>query len=409
MRCSSLTFYICCSLALISACSSSDRNRAGTESTVPEFRLIRLHYENASGEKGLTTFDYNRDGNPGTAIWELLDGSRNSLNFLSYNKAGKLIKKYREFSDSLTSTQLYEYNEQCQLIKESYQRSDGRTGMTNYEYDDSGHLSIADCQGLNGWFFGRITYHYDETGKKLSATIDQKGVPAGSISYTYDDHGNLIREYWNFSAGWSQTFIYEYEEMPQQPPKFYRSSNVYISQQNKYRLIREAYDYSNKIGGPSYYHYDETGKLTNKRFERSDGLWTETNFLYNTHGFLTKSYRKYSNGMTAVFTYFFDNNGNLTNRTFVRTDGARGSEFYEYDKNSKLIHAALINFDAWLNGTISYKHDQDGNLKVGYFKSTSGPGAKIYFSYDKHRNLTKVHWDFNLNITQTYIFEYERF
>ncbi len=66
-----------------------------------EFRLIKLHYENLSGEKGLTTFFYNEKGLMHQAHWELLDGSRSSENYYTYDEEGNLIKNIANFQIAL--------------------------------------------------------------------------------------------------------------------------------------------------------------------------------------------------------------------------------------------------------------------------------------------------------------------
>ena len=178
-----------------------------------DFRLIKLHYENLTGEKGLTSFFYDENGVMHKARWELLDGSRSSENYYTYDRKGNLIKKYREFSDDITSTVLYNYNEKGNLISEFFDRSDGVTGNTNYEYDKDERLVKAICNGLNGWFYGTIIYKYDVDGRKSKGLIEKNEKQIGTIVFGYDPNGNLIKEYWEFPDSWSQTFIYEYEKV----------------------------------------------------------------------------------------------------------------------------------------------------------------------------------------------------
>lgn len=178
-----------------------------------EYRLFKLHYNNSSGEKGVTLFDYDEDGIMHKATWKLLDGSRSSLNYYEYNECGNPVSKYREFSDSITSKNIYEYDDNCNLISETFTRSDGIKGTTIYEYDESDILLKANCEGLNGWFYGVITYSYDDDGLKTNSYFTQKGEPAGTITYSYDEKGNLIKEYWDFNGKWNQTFVLEYEKI----------------------------------------------------------------------------------------------------------------------------------------------------------------------------------------------------
>jgi len=178
-----------------------------------KYRIIKLHYENLSGEKGLTAFFYDDNGVMHKARWELLDGSRSSENYYTYDEEGNLIKKYREFSDGITSTVLYNYNDKGNLISEFFDRSDGVTGNTYYEYDKDERLVKAICNGLNGWFYGTIIYKYDVDGRKSKGIIEKDEKQIGTIYFEYNVNGNLIKEYWEFPDSWSQTFIYEYEKV----------------------------------------------------------------------------------------------------------------------------------------------------------------------------------------------------
>lgn len=369
-------------------------------------RLSKLYYENSSGEKGITTFEYDEYGIMYKAKWELLDGSRHSLNYHTFNENGNLIQKYREFSDGITSNLIYTYNESGNLISEYFERSDGVTGTTNYSYDQTGKQMKADCQGLNGWFFGILTYKYDEHSKMVGAMIEQKGKQVGTISYDYDIKGNLSKEHWDFSGDWSQTFNYEYESYEAPLPVYYTSSNVFITNTSKFRLVDEKYDYNESNGGPSYFEYDKTGKLIKKIFNRSDGLKTETSFEYSPNGILQKSFRKYSNGLTATFSYIFNGNRKLISRTFERSDGVVGKEIYSYDGKWNLIQAVYDNFDTWLTGTITFESDNNGFLTKGYFKGEKFD-AEIFFENDEVGNIVKIHWVFSFGATQTYWFKYE--
>ena len=179
------------------------------------FRLIKLHYENSSGEKGLTTFIYDENEIINKAYWQLNDGSRSSENYYTYNEEENLIKKYREFSDGITSTQSYEYDQKENLISEHFSRSDGVTGTTDYKYDKDEKLVKAICNGFAGWFYGTIIYEYDVNGRKFKGIIEKDEKQVGTINFEYDTAGNLLKEYWEFQDSWSQTFIYEYEEVRQ--------------------------------------------------------------------------------------------------------------------------------------------------------------------------------------------------
>lgn len=373
-----------------------------------EYRVIRLHYENSGGEKGVTTFDYDEKGQLRYAIWELLDGSRTSLNFYTQNQAGKLIKKYREFSDEKTSIQLFEYDESANLIRETYERSDGISGVTLYEYDEDDKLLKANCEGLNGWFYGIISYSYNQKGKLSTGIIKQKGQKSGIISYLYDENENLLQENWDFSGKWQQIFRYKYKKYHTDNHQLFTSANVFITKSKSFRIIRENYIYAGETSGPSYYHYDTGGKLIEKIYERSDGLYTKTFYLYDNVGKLLKAYRQYSDGKTAVFTFTFNENDKLIRKEFFRSDGLKGCENYLYDQNNLLSGAKYENVDFWLSGKIDFVLDQSGKVKKGLFAGENGFDADITFIYDEQENLINIEWEFSFGKSQVYTFEYEK-
>ena len=373
-----------------------------------ELKLVNLYYENSSGEKGITKFYYDENGLNQKAKWELLDGTRNSLNYHTLDKNGRILIKYREFSDNITSTTTYIYDSLGNLTKEFFTRSDEVMGQVDYFYNEDRKLKKAYCKGLNGWFYGTIFYKYNLEDQKYSAIIFRDSIQIGEISYSYNDSGLITREFWDFPGKWNQTFNYKYSLLTFISPGFYTSSNVYITNAGKYKLTYESYDYSGESGGPSEFIYDSNNKLLEKVFTRSDGLKTITTYKYDKAGILTKSLRNYSNGLKASFSYIYDGNRRLIQRKMHRSDGLVGKEVYEYDKKGDLKSAVYENFDSWLSGKINYAYDSKGKIRIGIFEGKSGLNAEISFAMDDFGNIEKVHWDFSNGRTQTYTFKFEK-
>jgi len=211
-----------------------------------------------------------------------------------------------------------------------------------------------------------------------------------------------------FQNGWSQHFIYEYEECEVKTPPSFASSNVFITNTADFQIVKEEYDFNKEMGGPSYYEYGEDGRLVKKVFERSDTFRTVTSYRYDDNGLLTGSFREYPNGLTAEFTYAFDGNRRLLQRSFKRSDGISGSEQYAYNEKEWLTKGIYENFDSWLTGTIDFFHNDAGFITAGHFISVDGYTADISFSYDQYGNVTQIHWEFSFDKTQTYTFEYKR-
>ena len=390
-------FLIICLIIIFSACNFFNKT---------EIRLHILHFENSVGEKGITTFKYDNSGLKTGAKWELLDGSRYSENYFTYDTHGNLIYKYREFSDSLVSHTWYTYNEKNLLVKEKFFRSDSIEGITYYKYEDNNRLINMDCQGFNGWFYGLVEMKYNEKGEKLGATIMNTDIEIGFINYEYENN-LLVKEYWEFNQGYNHTFIHEYETYQEAERLAYPSSNVYITNVFDYKVNLEEYDYNNEGGGPSYFDYDDKGKLLKKTFVRADGLKTITDFEYNENGLLTKSIRNYNLGKKGVFNYKFNGNKRLIKKTFSLPENVEGYEKYEYNGKMQLTKAKLRNFDTWITGTIDFEYDEDDQLSRGHFKGDQF-NAEIHFTVDENNNVVKYIWELSYGATQTYNFTYEK-
>ena len=398
---------LCLSLTLYCGRPEDQNHTSGKKNLTEKYHPVKLYYENASGEKAISYFHYNADGINDKSYWTTLDSSRYSHNWQTFDQQGNLIRKYREFSDSLISSNIYKYDNSGNLIEESFERSDGIGGTTTYKYNDKGWLLSADCQGLNGWFYGFISYQNDKQGQKLRAIITKDSAEIGAITYTYDETGNLKEEFWDFPDVWNQTFIYDYDLYIDSQPTSYSSANVFITNTAKYQVVKEEYDFNNEQGGPSFYEYDSAGKLLRKIFERSDGFRTETTFEYDSSGLLVMSARSYSSGLTGTFSYEYNGNRRLVKRIFERSDGVAGSELYEYDYKMNLVKAEYQNFDSWLTGTLTFQHDDSGRLVSGFFDGSEFD-ADLSFSYDVDGNIVKIHWEFTFGKAQTYQFEYQK-
>jgi YD repeat-containing protein len=364
--------------------------------------ISELHYTNSAGETGITTYIYNGRDTPYKAIWELSDGSRWSVNYHEFDTLGNLVRKYREYSDSITSTQTYTYNENGQLIRETFNRSDGVTGNVEYIYAN-GRCRKADCMGLNGWYSGDIEYRYGDSDMKDSAILVREGNRIGIIRYEYDSENRLLTEVWSFSTGFTQTFRYNYREPG---CRAYRSSNVFIRPDCRWNVSKEEYDFNGQGGGPSYYEYADDNRLLKKIFVRSDGLKTITEFTYLDNGLLKESFRQYNDGKTGTFTYTYDDYDQLVKRVFLRSDGVNGLEQYMYDDHGRLASGKYLNFDGWLTGDLVFEHDRYDRISDAGFSGHNGLQAEIRFKYDQQGHLVSIHWNFPDGTTQTYGFEY---
>ena len=368
-----------------------------------ESRLKNIHYENSIGEKGVTHLYYSLENKNYKAKWELLDGSRYSINYHFLDDNGNLIRKYREFSDSITSNNFYKYDVDGNLIEDYFERSDKVKGIVWYKYKNGKKIE-AECRGLNGWFFGFIQYVYREN-ILFKAFILQDGNRIGSIDYKYDEYGNLISEFWDFTDRWTQTFTYEYETLNNAAPESYNYSSPFLNPTKSFIVKKENYDWNGEQGGPSIYEYDKN-KLVRKIY-KYDSLETITKYEYDNDGLLMKSFRHYSDGRKAEFSYHYNENTQLIRRLFHGANGFEGSESYEYNEKGKLNLAKLNKFDTWISGTMTFSYDKSGQLETGQFNAEKY-NATLDFELDKNGNLNKILWNFSFGKTQSYWFEYDK-
>ena len=366
-------------------------------------RVSCMGYSNTSGEKGMTTFHYRRDGVMHASTWMLQDQSRHSANYYVYDNSGQMVEKYREFSDGLTSTDTYEYDAAGHRVKEIFMRSDGVGGYAVYHWSERGVLLEAECDKYKGWFTGHLDYEY-ENGRVAGARIRRDGENIGSIEYRYDPSGHMLSEVWTFDSQWSQSFTYAWEPVPE---IVYSASSPLNMMNPAYRVVAEDYDFNASGGGPSQYFYAGMGRLDKKIFERSDGLKTETAYRYDENGDLLSSRRVYHDGRSADFSYSYDAARRLIAKTFRLSTGQSGSERFAYDRLGRLQQAVYRNMDLWLNGLLVFQYDDWGHLQTGQFASDDGEDASLDIETDTHGNVVRIHWLFENGKTQTYTFSYE--
>lgn len=371
----------------------------------PDYRLLHMWFTSTDGENGVSTLTYDSKGNAHKVIWHLIDGSRSSLNLQDFDANGNMIKKVRLFSDHRDSTQIFIYDAENHLIKETFDRTDGVKGEAKYEYDAQGRLAKVDCRKWNGWLTAVITFEYDGQGQAVDSKIEREGKPLGSISYVYNDLGNLDTETWKFVNDFGFTFRYEYDSLVDAAKKHFTYSSVFVEAPGDERVVVEKYDYSGKVSGFCDNMVFDNGALQYKEYKRSDGLVTNTDYFYDVRNRLTKSYRRYPDGKSAFFTYEFDDNDRMVKKLFFRSDGVKGHEIYSYSPDGKLIKADWLNFDSWLTGALEFSHDEDGRITKGTFKGEKFD-ADIDFSYNNTGLISRIHWTFSFKDTQTYEFEW---
>jgi hypothetical protein len=369
------------------------------------FRLARLVYENSLGEKASTEFYYDADGRISSAWWELTDRSKHSTNTYQYNHLGLLVSVFREFSDNVTSFEAYTYDAKGSRTAERFCRSDRVRGTAAYFYDPSGRRIRAIFQHHKGWLDGDVVYRYDATGRLHSAAMMSDADTMGRISYAYDANGNLVKEHWAFTEGWTQTFGYEYVPTA---CRMWSIPNPLVTNTCEYRVVKEEYAYNDTLTGPSRYEYAPEGSLVRKVFSRSDGVRMVTTYEYDPQRRLIRSVRHGADGMESEFQYEYDRADHLIMRTQTSGGAVVSTEAYQYDGRGRLVRGIMQNVDAWITGLVTFEADARGRLQNGRFKGYGAIAADLTFTYDAQECLREVRWQFSSGVTQRYTFTYER-
>jgi hypothetical protein len=367
------------------------------------FRILKLEYENTLGEKATTFFKYDYKGRLFKAYWILDDKSRSSNNSYEYDSNGWLITAYREFSDGLTSFELFTYDSLGNKIAERFYRSDSVSGFSTFLYQEN-RITQADFRNHKGWLNGILIYQYGENNLKKSAELMKDGRIVCHINFEYDKYQNLKTEFWDFQGKWNQTFVYHYEKK-EVNANYY--SSPFLTNKSGYRISKEHYTFNNEVGGPSHYYYDSEGLLFKKVYVRSDSISTTTHYKYDAERKLVSSERDYSDGSVAHFNYTYDEHGNLVLRSYFKGDTLTGFESYLYNSDGDLIKAYFKNVDNWLTGSIFFEVNELGLISNGQFQGENGFNASISFNYNDNGLLTAMNWKFTFGKFQQYIFEYE--
>lgn len=368
------------------------------------FRISRTLYSNTLGEEATTEFFHDADGRIASAFWQLTDRSKHSTNTYQYNHRGQLVSVFREFSDSITSFEVFSYDERGNRVAERFCRSDRVRGTAAYHYDASGRRVGATFQRHKGWLDGEAVYHYDLRGGLVDGVVMNDADTVASVSYVYDAHGNLATEVWRFTQGWSQTFTYEY--VPAQC-QVWSIPDPLITNTCRFRVVREEYVYNDTLGGPSVYAYGPEGNLLTKRFTRSDGLSTVTTYVYDASRRLVRSIRRGGNGTEHEFLFDYDRAGRLILKTEMAGDVPVSTTAYTYDGQGRVLRQVLQNVDGWLSGLLSFECDSGGRVQRGHFRGHGSIAATVRYGYDANDCLRTVLWQFSSGAKQEYRFAYE--
>ena len=312
-----------------------------------------------SGTVQWATYAYDQVGNQTNQVDALGRQTRFEYDVLS-----------RRVKESLpgTQTQSFAYDATGNLIRHT---NFNGIILTN-QYDALNRLT--NKTSINGY---QIRYAYSATGQRTNL-VDA----SGASSYTYDTRDRLMTK--STSQG---TLTYSYDD-------FGNLKSIASATASGVRLSY-AYDALNRLTNVQQssviagaYGYDDVGNLKTVRY----GNAVTNTYAYDALNRLTNLTATSSGGTVASFAYKLTAAGNRTNLTETISAASRAFA-WQYDPLSRLTNETIT--ASAPTGTISYKYDPVGN-RTNRTSNVTGLGNQS-LSYNTNDWLTTDVYDSNGN------------
>jgi RHS repeat-associated protein len=261
---------------------------------------------------------------------------------------------------------------------------------TTYTYDTLNRLLSKVPSSGTG-----ISFTYTATGQRATMTdpsgttnyssydnrnrLLTKATPDGTLTYTYDAHGNVLTINSSNTNGASMTFTYD------------ALNRLASAKDNRMAAL----------GGPSNpttYSYDAAGNLSGYAYPNT----VQTGNVFDTLNRLTQICEATSTPpcsagtKLASYAYTLGNAGNRTNALELNNRNVA----YGYDNDYRLISEAITADPGGNNGSENYTYDVVGNRFSLTSTIPSLPGS-INYSYDSNDRLTTDSYDANGNTTSS--------
>lgn len=268
---------------------------------------------------------------------------------MTYDAAGNLATR-TDFNGRTTS---FVYDALNRLTEK---RPDPATGepVVRFTFTASGQrATMVDASGTT-------TYSYDGRDR-----LTAKATPAGTLSYGYDDAGNLLSIQSGHAGGASMTYAYD--------------------ALNRLASVTDA------NSGVTTYAYDFVGNLAGYAYPNG----VEHRYTYNALNRLTDL--ALVRGGTTIVSYAYTLGATGNRQSVTELSGRRAA--YGYDDLYRLTSETVTGDPAGVNGTVGYDYDPVGNRLER--TSSLAPIPAQTFSYDANDRIGVETYDDNGNTQVT--------
>ncbi len=247
---------------------------------------------------------------------------------------------------TITSEDVYnieEYDPDGKIMRNTFYCGDIATHTITYEYDDMGNLITQISVDEDGIQCDYKKYIYDEDGNMIQEIAGDNDIDASiERMYVYKD-GLLASDRFYFSNGSTDYNEYEYNDKGELIGK------KHINEENGYVYRTWEYEYDSEGNltemRDSMYehltveHYDEAGRKILEELYYNGELSAKYEYKYNDYG-LEESIRYDSDGTVSRHTRTKYNSKGLETGVYtVNEDGSeKQTSFCEYDDAGNLIH-----------------------------------------------------------------------
>ena len=255
----------------------------------------------------------------------------------TYDKNYNLVKDKLAYSEGFTSENSFSFDTKNRMTK--WVTNDyGDISKQTYSYNSSGLLAKSTSRYGEGDAF-KTSYNYDSKGRLIKSVVSNSSDLIKTVTYKYDDHGNITSET---------------NSMPGES----KSVTKYVYNKNDY-LTKQTSEY-----GTTTYKYDNNGNLTGISFKGDEWNYTIA-YKYNADQKVISATQKDSEG-TSTLKLTYDSKGNETKETYKSAYGGSHSKTFSYDKNGLLTKEVLKYSDYSAVTTYQYKKINKPVVKIGY-------------------------------------------